>query len=233
MSPASRVRQRIEAVLTYAQALGQFKGDNPAKLDGPLGVLLGDMRKKVEHHAALAYKEIPAFMADLRGREGTSARALEFLILSATRTNEVLGARLAEVDFDNKLWIVPKKRMKAKREHRVALSERAVEILGEMKRGKTSELIFPSTKLNRPMSNMVFLQLLKRMGRDDLTVHGFRSTFRDWCAEQTNFPAEVAEMALAHVVSDKVEAAYRRGDLLEKRFVLSQQWANYCMTGSV
>jgi|SRR5579859_141901 len=227
---ASRVRMRIEAVLDWAKAKGLRTGENPAVLKGNLAPLLSTRNKAVKHHSALAYKDLAGFMAELRKREGISARALEFLVLCASRTGEVIGARWEEVNLAEKIWTIPAARMKAKRDHRVALSDRAVEILRGMGETKTGDYVFPSgPKLDRPLSNMALLALLKRMGRADLTAHGFRSSFRDWCAEQTDFPGEVAEMALAHVVSDKVEAAYRRGDMLEKRFALAQQWADYCV----
>jgi integrase len=218
---AGRVRGRIESVLDWAKARGYRDGENPARWKGHLDNLLPARSKvrRVEHHAALPYPEIAGFMAELRRQDGTAARALEFLILTAARTGEVIGARWSEIDIPQRLWTVPASRMKAGREHRVPLSDRAVEILGQP--GEPDARVFP-------LSNMALLMLLRRMGRGKLTAHGFRSTFRDWAAERTSFPAEVAEMALAHTVADKVEAAYRRGDLFQKRRGLAEAWARFC-----
>jgi integrase len=221
---AGRVRGRIEAVLNYAKALGLREGENPARWKGHLDQVLPARAKvaKVEHHAALPYVEMGEFIASLRAHEGIAARALEFLILTAARTGEVIGAAWAEIDLGQRLWTVPGSRMKAGREHRVPLSAAAMSILEKLTdRGR-----------DRPfaISNMAMNMLLRRMGKDDLTVHGFRSTFRDWAAERTHFPAEVAEMALAHTVGDKVEAAYRRGDLFMKRRALMDAWAEHCET---
>jgi integrase len=190
--------------------------------------------RAIEHHAALPYAELPAFLASLRTREATAARALEFLILTAARTGEVIGARWNEIDLHDKTWTVPAARMKAQREHRVPLSARAVAILQEMQaprnRDDDNAFVFAGPGPGAPLSNMAFLMLLRRMELNDLTVHGFRSTFRDWAAERTDYPNHVVEMALAHAVSDKVEQAYRRGDLFEKRRRLMQQWATFCTT---
>jgi integrase len=187
---------------------------------------LPDRRKvrRVKHHAALPYAEIPGFMAELRQRDALAARALEFLILAAGRTSEVLGARWDEIQGDT--WIVPSIRMKGDREHRVPLSRRALKILAELPR--EDNFVFLGAHSGRPLSNMALLSLLRRMGRGDLTAHGFRSSFRDWCAECTAYPREVAEAALAHMIESKVEAAYRRGDLFEKRRRLMAEWAAYC-----
>jgi integrase len=226
---ASRVRGRIERVLDWATVRGYRQGENPARWRGHLEKLLPARRKMaaVEHHAALPYAELPAFMADLRQREGVAARALEFAVLTAARTGEVLGGRWSEIDLEGRLWTVPAGRMKkAWREHRVPLSEPALTILTGLDR--MGDLVFPGQRRGRPLSDMALLMLLRRMGRGDLTAHGFRSTFSDWCAEETSFPSEVREMALAHTVGDKVEAAYRRGDLFEKRRQLAEAWARYC-----
>ncbi|MGC2523333.1 MAG: site-specific integrase, partial [Stellaceae bacterium] len=180
------------------------------------------------HHAALPYAELAGFMVELREQEGVGARALEFAILTAARTGEVIGATWAEIDLEGRLWTISAERMKAGREHRVPLSEPAVAILRTMAGVRTGKYVFPGGRADRPLSNMSMLMLLRRMRRDELTVHGFRSAFSDWCAEQTTFPSEVREMALAHVVGDKVEAAYRRGDLFEKRRNLAEAWANFC-----
>jgi integrase len=216
---ASRLRGRIELVLDWAKVRGYRTGENPARWRGHLDKLLparGKVRR-VEHHAALPYGELPDFMALLRAQEGTAARALEFAILTAARTGEVIGAKWNEINLAERLWTIPPERMKAHKEHRVPLCDAAMAIVGEMGAIRSGDHVFPGGKAGRPLSNMAFLMLLRRMARGDLTGHGFRSTFRDWAAERTGFPAEVAEMALAHAVGDKVEAAYRRGDLFQKR----------------
>jgi integrase len=229
---ASRVRGRIESVLDWATVRGYRKGDNPARWRGHLDKLLPARAKvrKVEHHAALPYVEMGDFIANLREQEGIAARALEFLILTATRTGEVIGARWDEFDLGEKLWIVPGARMKADKEHRVPLPGRALAIIEEMKvhRVNDHEFVFTGGRPRKPLSNMAMFKVLQRMGRGDLTAHGFRSSFRDWAAERTGFPHEVAEIALAHTVSDKVEAAYRRGDLFQKRRQLMEAWAKHC-----
>ena len=229
---ASRVRGRIEAVLDWATVRGYRKGENPARWRGHLDKLLPARSKiqKVEHHPALPYDEIGEFTAVLRDQEGIGARALEFLILTAARTGEIIGARWDEVDFEEKIWVVPAARMKAGREHRVPLSGTALAILKQMNGIREGDFVFPGGKKTRPLSNMAMLAVLKRMGRGDLTAHGFRSTFRDWAAERTNFQREVVEMALAHTIESKVEAAYRRGDLFQKRRQLMEAWAWFCAT---
>lgn len=227
---ANRVRGRIEAVIDWAAVRGfRPRGDNPARWKGHLDHLLPARSKvrAVVHHAALPYADIPNFMTELRQRDGTSALALEFLILCASRTSEVIECRPREIDANAKIWTVPSTRMKAGREHRVPLSARALTII-EQASDDDCEFIFSGSKQGKPLSNMAMAEMLKRMGRDNITVHGFRSTFRDWAAECTNFPNHVVEMALAHTVGDKVEAAYRRGELLEKRRQLMQAWAKYC-----
>jgi integrase len=231
---ASRVRGRIERVLDWAKVRGFRQGENPARWRGHLDALLPAHRKvrKVKHHAALPYVQIGTFMAALRTREAIAARALEFTILTAARTGEVLGARWDEIDFQAKVWVVPANRMKSGREHRVPLSRPAISVLKEMQARHQDDLVFPGDRRGKPLSNMAMLMMLRRMGRADLTAHGFRSTFRDWVAECTNFPREVAESALAHVVGDKVEAAYRRGDLFEKRRRLMESWAAHCQSAS-
>jgi integrase len=226
---AGRVRGRIESILDWATARGYRTGENPARWRGHLENLLPARSKvrRVEHYAALPYPEIGAFMAQLRLSDGPSARALGFAILTAARTGEVIGAVWNEINVAERIWTVPADRMKAGREHRVPLSNAALAIVEKMAAIRSGEYVFPGGKAGRPMSNMALLMLLRRLGRGDLTAHGFRSTFRDWAAERTNFPAEVAEMALAHTVSDKVEAAYRRGDLFEKRREIMVAWANF------
>lgn len=227
---ATRVRSRIENVLDWATVSKFRTGDNPARWRGHLDNLLADPGKvaKVAHHAALPWQEIGAFMVDLRKREGTSARAVEFAILTAARSGEVRGVRWSEIDLDAALWVVPAERMKAGREHRVPLSTAAVALLQAMP--DVGDYIFPGQRGDTPLSDMSLTAVLRRMGRSEITVHGFRSTFRDWCAESAanSFPREVCEHALAHSLPDKVEAAYRRGDLIEKRKVLMQVWADYC-----
>jgi len=227
---ASRLRGRIEVVLDWATARGYRQGDNPARWRGHLGNLLPQPARvqRVKHHPALPYVEVGAFMGALRQQDGVAAGALQFLILTATRTSETIGARWAEVKLDHAIWTIPADRIKAGKEHRVPLSAPAMTIIERLNKLRQSDFIFPGGKVKKPLSNMALLALLKRMGRADLTAHGFRSTFRDWAAECTNYPREVAEMALAHTVSDKVEAAYRRGDLFEKRRRMMEEWARYC-----
>ena len=228
---ASRVRNRIEAVLDWAIARKYRAGDNPARWRGHLATHFPARSavRRVVHHPALPYVELPAFMAALRRQPGTAASALTLLILTGVRTSEALGGRWDEVDGAGGVWVVPADRMKAKREHRVPLSNACLWHLLNQPRVEGNPHIFPGGRSGKPLSNMALLALLKRMGRDDLTVHGFRSTFRDWAAEQTNFPREVAEMALAHTIGDKVEAAYRRGDLFSKRRQLMEEWGAYCL----
>jgi integrase len=228
---AGRLRGRIEAVLDWATVRGYRRGENPARWRGHLNKLLANRAKvrKVAHHPALSYDEIADFMTALRAQEGTAARALEFLILTAARTGEVIGARWAEVDLQQRIWIVPAERIKGGKEHRVPLSRSALALVEAMK-GSSGEFIFPGGKRGRPLSNMAMLKLLVRLKRANVTAHGFRSTFRDWASERTSYPREVAEMALAHVVGDKVEAAYRRGDLFEKRRRMMEEWSRFCAT---
>ena len=229
---ASRVRGRIESVLDWATARGYRNGENPARWRGHLENLLPKKSKvrRVEHYAALPYAEIAEFMVGLRQQEGIAARALEFAILTAARSGEVLGARWNEINLAERLWTISAERMKAGREHRLPLSDAALSVVERMAALRQGDFVFPGAKAGRPISDPAMRVLLRRIGRGDFTVHGFRSAFRDWCAEATNFPSEVAEMALAHVVGDKVEAAYRRGDLFEKRRQLAAAWARYCDT---
>jgi integrase len=230
---ASRVRGRIEAVLDWAKARGYRDGENPARWRGHLDKLLPRRSRvqRVVHHAALPYTEVGSFLGDLRGREGTAALALEFAILTAARTSEVTGATWAEIDLAERIWTIPGDRMKAGLDHRVPLSPRALTILDTMAPLRADAgYVFPGGLRGKPLSNAAMLALLARMERGDLTVHGFRSTFRDWAAERTNFPNEVVEMALAHSIKDKAEAAYRRGDLFTKRRALMTAWAGYCET---
>ena len=227
---AARVRGRVEAIINWATARGYRIGDNPARWRGHLEKLLPKRSKvrKVRHHPCLSYGELPNFMSVLRKTPGTAARALEFAILTAARTGEVIGAQVSEIDLENKVWIVPADRMKAGNEHRVPLCERAIDIVKEISRDEKNAHVFPGRYSPEGLSNMSLLKVLKTIGRSDVTVHGFRSSFRDWAAEQTNHPAEVVEMALAHTVQDKTEAAYRRGDLFEKRAQVMSDWGAHC-----
>jgi integrase len=226
---AGRVRGRIERILDWAKVRGYRDGENPARWRGHLDHLLparGKVRR-VRHHAALPYPEIPTFVTALRGRDAGAARALEFAILTAARTSEALGAKWSEIDLDARVWTIPAERMKAGREHRVPLADRAIEIIRHMMTSKKNEHVFHGDR-RATLSNMSLLMLLRRMGRKDITTHGFRSTFRDWVAEQTDCPSAVAEMALAHSIGNAVEAAYRRGDMLERRRPLMAKWEKYC-----
>lgn len=227
---ATRLRSRIENILDWATVSKYRTGENPARWRGHLDNLLADPNKvaKVAHHAALPWQNIGTFMVDLRQRAGSAARAVEFAILTAGRSGEVRGARWSEMDLDAAVWTVPAERMKAGREHRVPLSTDALALLRSLP--AVGEHVFPGQRGDAPLSDMSLTAVLRRMERDEITVHGFRSTFRDWCAESVgnSFPREVCEHALAHSLPDKVEAAYRRGDLIEKRKVLMQVWADYC-----
>lgn len=226
---ASRLRGRIERILDWAKAKGLREGENPARWRGHMANLLAPPGKlrRVQHHPALPHSDIPEFMAQLRARQGIGARALEFTILTAARTGEVIGANFDEVDLTALLWVVPPERMKAGKRHRVPLAARAAEIVEEMLSIRQHNFVFPGMKPGSPISNMTMLELMREL-RPGITVHGFRSTFRDWVAECTATPNFVAEAALAHVVADRVEAAYRRGDLLDKRCALMDSWGEYC-----
>jgi integrase len=228
---ASRLRGRIETVLDAARAKGHIARNeaNPARWRGHLDKLLAKRQKLTRgHHAAMAFDDVPEFIGKLREREATAALALEFLTLTAARSGEVLGARWAEFDLEAKVWIVPAARMKAGREHRVPLSSRVLAILDILAKGRTGEFAFAGQKAGKPLSGMAMEMVLRRMKADSVTVHGFRSAFRDWCGEVTSFPREIAEAALAHVAGDATERAYRRGDALEKRRGLMEAWANFC-----
>lgn len=227
---ASRVRQRVEAVLDYASAKGLREGDNPARWRGHLDHLLPKPSKvrAVEHHAALDWREIGAFMGKLAAREGVASRALAFAILTAARSGEVRGIRWAELDVVSGVWTVPAARTKAAKEHRVPLSPQALALLGEPSR--EDDLVFPGERAGKPLSDMSLTAVLRRMGRSE-TVHGFRSTFRDWAGETSSFPREVIEAALAHRLKDKAEAAYARGDLFAKRRALMEEWASVVSNG--
>ncbi|WP_335339318.1 tyrosine-type recombinase/integrase [Bosea sp. PAMC 26642] len=227
---ASRVRGRIEAVLNWATVRGYRSGDNPARWRGHLDALLPVRTKvrKVRHHPALPYADLPAFVRQLLASDATAARALLFTILTAARTGEVVGATWIEIDNEKSTWTIPPDRMKAAREHRIPLGPEALAILGPGNKARFP--LFHSGKSDSPMSNFAMLALLKRWKRADITPHGFRSTFRDWVAEQTSFPQELAEMALAHTILNKVEAAYRRGDMFERRRELMIAWENFCFS---
>lgn len=231
---AVRLRGRIEKILDWAKAQGYRTGDNPAAWRGHLDAGLLPSPSKVAdagHHAALPWSDIGAFMLALRAMQGDGARATEIIILTATRTSEVLNAKWSEFDLDGKVWTIPKERMKSFKEHRVPLSDAVMSILAKAKSETTGgEYVFKGRKKDTALSNMACLQTLRRMERGDLTVHGFRSTFRDWVSENTSYPRDVAEMALAHAIEDKSEAAYRRGDLIEKRRALMSDWAVHCGT---
>jgi integrase len=229
---AARVRGRVESVLDWATVRGYRTGENPARWRGHLDKLLPALAKvhTPEHHRALPIDEMGSFMTDLKKQKGTAALALQFAILTAARTSEVIKMVWSEIDMQAAMWTVPKERMKSGKEHSVPLCKQAIQLLTELEKAKHGLYVFPGPKDGKPLSNMAMAELLKRMGRTDITVHGFRSTFRDWVAERTNFPSEVAEMALAHAVSDKVEAAYRRGALLLKRQKMMEAWQRHCNT---
>jgi integrase len=236
---AGRVRGRLESILDFAKVRGERDGENPARWRGHLDKLLPAHSKvrQVEHHAALPYAELPAFLASLREQEGVAALALDFLVLTAARTGEAIGARWTEIDLLDKTWTVPAARMKARREHRVPLSARALAILDEMRLARDGNngdaFVFPGGKAGKPLSNMAFLMLLRRMGHGDLTAHGFRATFKTWASDRSSFHNEIVEASLAHVIGGKVEQAYMRGDLFEKRRRLMAQWAAFATTAPV
>ena len=225
---AARLRGRIERVVDAAKAKGYRTGENPARWRGHLDSLLPKRQRLTRgHHAAMPFDEVRNFIARLREIDGIGARALEFLILTAARTGEVIGARWGEIDLSGKVWTVPADRIKAGREHRVPLPQRAVDIVHSMAGARTGDFVFPGFRNDRSLSNMAMRMTARRAGIE-FTVHGFRSAFRDWAGERTNFPREVAEAALAHVVGDETERAYRRGDALEKRRALMEAWAGFC-----
>lgn len=226
---ASRLRGRIEKVLDAAKAKGFREGENPARWRGHLDHLLPKQSKLERgHHAAMPYEEVASFIGKLRTRQATAALALEFCILTAARSGEVLGARWSEIDLERNVWTVPANRMKAGREHRVPLSGPAIAILSKMSELRTSEFVFPGQSRHGPLSNMSLEMILRRMKINNATVHGFRSSFRDWAGNITNFPRKVVETALAHVIGNKAEQAYRRSDALEKRRGVMEAWANFC-----
>ncbi len=230
---AGRIRGRIEKVLDAAKARGHRHGENPARWRGHLDHLL-PARPKLQrgHHVAMPWDEVPAFVGKLRELDGVAARALEFTILTAARTGEVRGARWPEIDTTTRMWVVPARRMKAGREHRVPLTDRMLAILAEMEALKgTEDFVFPGQKRGRPLSDMSMEAVLRRLGAKPNTTHGFRSSFKDWANETTSFPNDLSEAALAHITGDKVERAYRRGDALERRRALMQAWCSFCEPG--
>jgi integrase len=224
---ASRVRGRIENVLGWATVHHYRTGDNPARWDGLLEHALPPVQKG-EHHAAMAYGEVPAFLAKLRQETSVPAKGLEFVILTAARLGEALGATWDEIDLDNRVWTVPASRMKAGKEHKVPLSAAAIAVLQELHAIRQSDYVFPGAYPGKAIGKNMPLRLLNEITGTSATVHGFRSSFRDWAAERTNFPEYVVEKALAHTVPSAVERAYQRGDLFEKRRRLMDSWADYC-----
>jgi integrase len=226
---ADRVRARIEAVLDYAAARDLREERNPARWKGNLSQLLPDRSKaaKEKHHAALSYAAMPAFMVKLREREAIAARALEFVILTAARTGEVIGARWDEISIEDRVWVVPADRMKANREHRVPLTDEAIALLRVLPKVGKNPFVFIGQR-TEGLSNMAMAVLLKRMKMEEVTVHGFRATFKTWTAERTSYPRDLAEAALAHVSGDKVEQAYMRGDMLGRRREMMTAWAKFC-----
>ena len=232
---ASRLRGRIEAILDWAKVRGYREGENPARWKGHVAKALPARTKiqPIQHHPALPYKDVPNFMAELLATESIGAKAFAFCILNVTRTSETLYAERTEFDLSERVWTIPSERMKARKEHRIPLSDASLTLLKAVDQLSDPDFkyLFESTKKpGEPLSNMTFLTMLKRMKRQDLTAHGFRSTFRDWAAEATSYPREVAELALAHTIGDKVEAAYRRGDLLEKRRNLMNDWSTFALS---
>ena len=227
---ASRVRGRIENVLDAAKVQGFRAGENPAAWRGHLKLILPARQRLTRgHHAAMAIEDIPAFMVSLRGRPAVAARCLEFAILTAARSGEALGAIWYEIDLAAKVWIIPAARMKATREHRVPLCARALAILAEMEPLRDAgAYVFPGQRPAQPLSSMALEMILRRMKVEGATVHGFRSTFRDWCGNRTSYPRELAEHALAHVIGDKAEQAYRRDDAMERRRPMMEDWGAFC-----
>ena len=226
---ASRVRGRIEKVLDAAKAKGFREGENPARWRGHLDHLLPRPSKLARgHHAAMPYDHVAAFVAGLREREAIAGLALELCILTAARSGEILGMRWDEIDLDKKIWTVPAHRMKAGREHRVPLSQRATAILVRLTEQRSGDFVFAGQRRGEPLSNKALETMLRRMKIENATVHGFRSSFRDWAGNETGYPRELIETALAHVIGNQAEQAYRRSDALEKRRNLMEAWANYC-----
>jgi integrase len=229
---ASRLRSRLENVLDWATTHGYRVGDNPARWKGHLENLLPKPSKvrKVEHHAALPYPQMYSFIQALRQHDHVSALALEFLILTVARTSEVVAATWDEINLHEMIWTIPANRMKAQREHRVPLSSRCIEILHKASNLRQSDFIFSGGRANKGLSNAAMDKLLQVTMNYDCTVHGFRSSFRDWAGERTHYPSDLCEMALAHTIRNKTEAAYRRGDMLEKRRQMMNDWQKFCET---
>ncbi|MDH1377242.1 integrase arm-type DNA-binding domain-containing protein [Acinetobacter junii] len=244
---AKRIRGRIETVFDYAKAMGYFVGDNPAEWKGNLEPILGNLKQESRPHPSLPYEQIAEFIHHLRQKKGISPKALEFAILTACRSGEIFGAKWQEIDFKNKVWIIPKERMKAEKEHRVPLSQQAINLLESIQPyTQLHDLIFPAPRSGEMLSDMSLTTLIKRMHEQKLkenglgyidpkqnrvvTTHGFRSTFRDWSADKTNYPREVCEHVLAHKLPDEVEAAYLRGAYLEKRKSLMTDWTRFCFS---
>jgi integrase len=228
---ASRLRARLERVLDAAKAKGLRTGENPARWRGHLDKLLSRRRKLTRgHHAAMPYPDVPAFVAALANREAIAGLALEFTILNASRSGEVLGAKWQEIDRKTKVWTVPAERMKSGRAHRVPLTGRALQIVERVEVIRTGDFVFPGQRRGKPLSTISMEMMLRRMKVENATVHGFRSSFRDWVGECTSFPREIAEAALAHVIGNDTERAYRRGDALEKRRELMEAWAGFVTT---
>ena len=226
---AAKARMRLEGVIDYAKAKGWREGENPARWRGHLSNILPARQKLTKgHHPAMLYSQVPGFVANLQASEAMAASALEFLILTAARTGEVLKATWDEFDLQAEIWEIPPERMKAKRGHRVPLTTDMLSILRPLHEARTSNYVFPGQKPKQPLSNMALEMLMKRMKITDATPHGFRSSFRDWCGDETSFAREIAEAALAHKAGDSTESAYRRSDALEKRRQLMQSWSDYC-----
>lgn len=227
---ASRLRGRIESILDWAKVRKYRDGENPARWRGHLDKLLPHLSKskRTKHHPALPYSEAAEFMKALRKLDGTAPRALEAIVLTACRVSEAVNAQWAEIDFKARIWTIPGERTKSGRPHRVPLTDDVVRVLKTMQARKTDDFVFPGRKHGKPLTSAACLKLIREMGYGKYTVHGFRSTFRDWAAECTNYPRELAEAALSHVLSDKTEAAYQRGDLLRKRGLMMEAWAKYC-----
>jgi len=229
---ADRTRMRIAAVIDHAKARGLYVGNNPADWRGGLKELLPARSKLTRgHHAAVGYKELPAVLARVRASEAVSARAVEFLALTAGRSGEVRGATWGEFDLDNALWVIPADRMKAGREHRVPLPPRAVDILRKQREMTTSDIVFEGGRAGVPISNTAMTKIMRASGGGEATLHGMRSSFRDWAGDESHYPREIIESALAHAIEDKTEAAYRRSDALQKRRSLMEDWAKYCKSG--
>jgi integrase len=243
---AKRIRGRIETIFDYAKAMGYFEGDNPAEWKGNLEPILGNLKQESRPHPSLPYEQVAEFIYHLKQKKGISPKALEFAILTACRSGEIFGAKWQEIDFKNKVWIIPKERMKAEKEHRVPLSQEAITLLESIQdHTQAQDFIFPAPRNGEMLSDMSLTTLIKRMHEQKLkenglgyidpkqnrviTTHGFRSTFRDWSADKTDYPREVCEHVLAHKLPDEVEAAYLRGAYLEKRKELMADWAEFCM----